>query len=218
MPRQTGTNGRTRVPMTLHGLAEAFTGRTRAPSRTSDACLRNGDVSEAESWLEAGLDSEGVGEELERLCAAAAPAQFPVAKADAFVDPPILVYADQTRTFGKDGVETMVIKPAEIRFAHNGLQPLFTCGRSVREVAESLKVGSICPKSLPMIKVVSHEGKMYSVNNRRPFCLQFAEVEEVQTIVGAPDEHFFRGLNTKTDGRIPFTYLCREGRQGLFSE
>ena len=170
-------------------------------------------MSEAEAWLEEGLQCEGgVGAELERLCEAATPFEPQTEPHDPHST---MIELSDAPTAGArshsieiigtsegSGFQTRRVRPAELRFTYNTLQRLFTCGRRVQDVAEDLHAGRVRPDSLPQIKVVLYDGKWYSVNNRRLWCLQFAEVGEVDAIVGDPNAHFLRGFNTKTDGRI----------------
>lgn len=92
------------------------------------------------------------------------------------------------------------VKVAALRHTHDCLQPLFTCGRSVDVVVEDLLAGRITPAALPTITVVNHNGKWYSANNRRLWCLKQAGVDTAEAIVGDVDEHFLKGLNNKIDG------------------
>merc|ERR1712032_614850 len=87
-----------------------------------------------------------------------------------------------------------------LRHTHSCIQPLFTCGREVKAVAEDLRSGALPLSGLPRITIVNFDGKWYSANNRRLWCLKAARIRIVEAVVGAPDDHFMKGLNTKTDG------------------
>ena len=92
------------------------------------------------------------------------------------------------------------VKPSDIRWTHDKLQRLFTCGRSLAEVATQLQQGVIHASALPSISSVYHEGKWYSRNNRRLWSFKTANISVIDAIVTPVDNHFCKGLTTRTDG------------------
>ncbi|CAJ1331289.1 unnamed protein product [Effrenium voratum] len=94
----------------------------------------------------------------------------------------------------------LCVNPAEIRWTHCRVQRLFTCGRSLLDVADQLRTGKLLPSVLPTINIVHYDRKWYSRNNRRLWCFKSAKVPAVQAVVSPVDQHFLKGLNTTTDG------------------
>ena len=92
------------------------------------------------------------------------------------------------------------VDPGQVRWTHDKLQRLFTCGRSLTEVAQELRSGQLLPSDLPRISLVFYEGKWYSRNNRRLWCFKTVAIHAVQVEVSSVDEPFLRGLTTTTDG------------------
>ena len=102
------------------------------------------------------------------------------------------------------------VDPSELRWTHNKLQRLFTCGRALSEVAHQLRSGRLVPSDLPRITIVFHSGKWYSRNNRRLWCLKTAAIQRVEVEVGVVDQHFLNGFTTTTDGlTVEFWPPCR---------
>ena len=85
--------------------------------------------------------------------------------------------------------QTLLVQPLSIRWTHDKLQQMFTCGRRLKHVADQLRDRSISPEVLPMIEIVSYQGKWYSRNNRRLWCFKEAGLSSIQARVGAVDAH-----------------------------
>lgn len=101
------------------------------------------------------------------------------------------------------------VDPEDLRWTHDSLQRLFTCGRSLAEVADRLQQRTLLPSDLPTVSMVYHGGKWYSRNNRRLWCLKTAGIRSVQVRITAVDQHFLRGLTTRTDGlSVDFFPAC----------
>ncbi|CAK9050305.1 unnamed protein product [Durusdinium trenchii] len=106
------------------------------------------------------------------------------------------------------------VDPSELRWTHNKLQRLFTCGRALSEVAQQLRSGRLVASDLPRISIVFHSGKWYSRNNRRLWCLKAAAIRRVEVEVGIVDQPFLNGLTTTTDGlTVEFWPPCRQQRR-----
>ena len=88
---------------------------------------------------------------------------------------------------------TLWVHPAELRWTHDTLQRLFTCGTPLTRVATQLRQGDIQPSDLPMMSIVRHEEKWYSRNNRRLWCFKEAGVDTVEVLVSSVDAAFLRG-------------------------
>ena len=95
---------------------------------------------------------------------------------------------------------TLWVNPADLRWTHERIQSLFTCGRSVEDVAMQLKQGALLPSDIPMLQVVRYQGKWYSRNNRRLWCFKEARVKAVMVVVSSVDFHFLKGLSTQNQG------------------
>jgi hypothetical protein len=59
------------------------------------------------------------------------------------------------------------IDPNDIRFTQGSMSQTFRDGRSVSELAEGLRGGTIDPGDIPPIRLVEHEGSLFSLDNRR---------------------------------------------------
>lgn len=94
----------------------------------------------------------------------------------------------------------VLAKPSEIRWTHGTIQPLFTCGRPLKEVVDQLRNEQLLPSDLPMIELVSHMGKWYSRNNRRLWCFKQSGLPSIEVRIGKADHYFLKGLSTSTDG------------------
>ena len=112
--------------------------------------------------------------------------------------------------------QTLLVQPLSIRWTHDRLQQMFTCGRRLKHVADQLRDKSISPEVLPMIEIVSYQGKWYSRNNRRLWCFKEAGLRSIQARVGPVDAHFLKGLTTATDGwSVDFYPPCICSRCGI---
>merc|ERR1712194_713794 len=92
--------------------------------------------------------------------------------------------------------QLVVATVAALRNTHHRLQRLFSCGRVLADVVDHLLAGVMTAADFPRLTVTEYEGKWYSANNRRLWCLKQANVATIDAIVGEPDHHFLKGLNT----------------------
>ncbi|MCA8923025.1 MAG: hypothetical protein KDD82_14515 [Planctomycetes bacterium] len=70
-------------------------------------------------------------------------------------------------------------KPSEIRFTQPTVSPHFSRGGDVSDAIAGLKSGRLSPESFPPIRVVSHQGSLFSLDNRRLLAFKSAKVPSV---------------------------------------
>ena len=58
------------------------------------------------------------------------------------------------------------VDPAELRWTHDKIQRLFTCGRRLGDVVTDSCRGVLRPSDLRMIEIVHRVSQWYSLNNR----------------------------------------------------
>ncbi len=59
------------------------------------------------------------------------------------------------------------IDPAEVRFSQDNASYKFGDGRTVEQLAEALRNGSILPTDIEPIRLVERDGKLFTLYNRR---------------------------------------------------
>ena len=71
--------------------------------------------------------------------------------------------------------------PKNIRFTHNSIACKFMCGRTIWETISALETKEMRPRDIPRIDVFwdSHYQAWFSVNNRRLYCFQQANVSTI---------------------------------------
>jgi RHS repeat-associated protein len=72
--------------------------------------------------------------------------------------------------------ETGEIDAGAVRFSQDSIKSTFTDGRSVAELAEGLKNGTIDPASVPPIRILEKNGQIFSLDNRRLAAYQEAGI------------------------------------------
>ena len=75
---------------------------------------------------------------------------------------------------GGGAVAEGVVNPNAIRFSQSSISRTFRGGGTLWETIEGLKSGAIAPGSIPPIRVLEHEGQMFTLDNRRLFVFQQA--------------------------------------------
>jgi hypothetical protein len=68
------------------------------------------------------------------------------------------------------------IDPAIIRFTQNSISSTFRDGGSVADLARRLQAGAVNPYDIPPIRLVEHQGNLFSLDNRRLVAFQQAGV------------------------------------------
>jgi len=108
---------------------------------------------------------------------------------------------DFARTAGK----ISLINPNEVRFSQSSIKPTFKEGGSINELAEGLRAGKINPESIPPIRVVKINGKLYTLDNRRLEAFRRAGID-IRYRLATPEEAAAEGwkFTTKTDGETIF--------------
>ena len=78
---------------------------------------------------------------------------------------------------GADAGAPGMIDARSVRFSQNSIAASFRGGGSVDELAAGLRNGTIDAKSIPAIRLVERDGKLYSLDNRRLYAAQRAGVK-----------------------------------------
>ena len=94
-----------------------------------------------------------------------------------------------------------VIDPKNIRYSQNSISSVFKeSGESVQELADSLKDGSVKPSSIPPIRIVLSEGRIYTLDNRRLWAFRKAGVNiHYKKLDYIPERQTFK-FTTKNNG------------------
>lgn len=79
------------------------------------------------------------------------------------------------------------INPSEVRFSQSSIKATFKEGGSIDELAAGLRSGKISPESVPPIRVVEINGKLYTLDNRRLEAFRRAGVE-IRYRLATPEE------------------------------
>ncbi len=67
----------------------------------------------------------------------------------------------------------------DIRFTQSTASPNFSKGGTVNDTIQGLRTGKVTPQDIPTIRVVEHNGKLYTLDNRRLVAFQNAGVKEI---------------------------------------
>jgi len=68
------------------------------------------------------------------------------------------------------------IDSAAVRFSQSSISRNFSAGGTIDDLAAGLRSGSVNPNSIPPIRLVEREGSMFTLDNRRLWSFQQAEV------------------------------------------
>jgi hypothetical protein len=71
------------------------------------------------------------------------------------------------------------MNPHEIRFSQDTVSPNFSDGGTLTGVVGQLRSGQLSANKFPTIRVVEHNGKLYSLDNRRLSAFKAAQLEDV---------------------------------------
>jgi hypothetical protein len=80
-----------------------------------------------------------------------------------------------------------LLNPRNIRFTQDSIAARFKNGDSVDDLIEKLKAGTITANDMPPIRVFEKNGQLYSLDNRRLYAFQQANVP-IRTIPATTDE------------------------------
>ena len=73
-------------------------------------------------------------------------------------------------------VAANTIDSAAVRFSQSSISRNFSAGGTIDDLATGLRSGSVNPTSIPPIRLVEREGSMFTLDNRRLWSFQQAEV------------------------------------------
>lgn len=96
------------------------------------------------------------------------------------------------------------IDPYLVRFTQDSISSRFKGGDrdSIDDLAEALRSGRVLPADIPPIRLVSREGKLYSLDNRRleTFRRAASSIPYRMATRAEADREFARKFDTTTDG------------------
>ena len=72
--------------------------------------------------------------------------------------------------------ETTTIDAASVRFSQSSISRNFSTGGTIDDLAAGLRNGSINPANIPPIRLIEQDGNLFSLDNRRLWSFQQAEV------------------------------------------
>ena len=59
------------------------------------------------------------------------------------------------------------------------MKPSFRIGTSINDLAEALRNGTVSPNDIPPIRIVEHDGQLFSLDNRRLLAFRLADGIEI---------------------------------------
>jgi hypothetical protein len=71
------------------------------------------------------------------------------------------------------------INPHEVRFSQDSVSNNFSDGHTIEQTASALRSGSLSRHDLPKIRLVEHEGNLFTLDNRRLVAFQQANLDSV---------------------------------------
>ena len=77
---------------------------------------------------------------------------------------------------GGIGAAAKTIDPAAVRFSQSSISRNFSSGGGIEDLAAGLRNGSVNPANVPPIRLVEREGSLFTLDNRRLWSFQQAEV------------------------------------------
>jgi hypothetical protein len=69
-----------------------------------------------------------------------------------------------------------LVRAADVRFTQDSIGSSFRDGGSVLDLADEMAATGAAPKGMPAIRVFQQDGNLYSLDNRRLFAGQYADV------------------------------------------
>jgi len=105
---------------------------------------------------------------------------------------------------------TCLRDPKTIRFTQDSIKAEFKTGDSVDNLIQKLKSGELTADQIPPIRIFEKNGKIYSLDNRRLYTFQEANVP-LRTVWATPEEVAAEAwkFTTKNDGA---SIRIREGQ------
>jgi hypothetical protein len=71
------------------------------------------------------------------------------------------------------------MNPHDIRFSQDTVSPNFSDGGTLTDVVGQLRSGQLSANKFPTIRIVEHNGKIYSLDNRRLSAFKAAQLEDI---------------------------------------
>ena len=124
----------------------------------------------------------------------------------------LTVNNNHTYFVGRDGVlghnsgcEYFKLSPHKIRFTQDSIKQEFKNGRgSLEDTIRGLRSGSISPDNFPAIRILEHNGQLWSLDNRRLYVFQQAGIKIKTEVVFMKNEgirkEFYRKFNPINGG------------------
>lgn len=72
--------------------------------------------------------------------------------------------------------EAGTIDPALVRFSQSSISRNFSSGGTIQDLATGLRSGTVNPADIPAIRLVQQDGNLFTLDNRRLWSFQQAEV------------------------------------------
>ena len=92
------------------------------------------------------------------------------------------------------------IDPARVRFSQDSIKGAFKEGGDIAQLAADLKASKVDPSSIPPIRIVEREGKIFTLDNRRLSAFQEAGIPiRYERLDSVPKRELFK-FTTKNDG------------------
>jgi hypothetical protein len=92
------------------------------------------------------------------------------------------------------------IDPGKIRFSQDSIKGAFSEGGDIAQLAADLKAGRVDPSTIPPIRIVEREGKIFTLDNRRLQTFQEAGIPiRYERLDSVPRRELFK-FTTKNDG------------------
>ena len=96
--------------------------------------------------------------------------------------------------------QTGTIDPKQVRFSQDSIDPRFKEGGSIEDLIAGLKAGKVDPSTIPAIRIVEKDGKIYTLDNRRLKVFQEACIPiKYEKLDAVPKREGFK-FTTKNDG------------------
>jgi hypothetical protein len=73
--------------------------------------------------------------------------------------------------------DLQIINPNNVRFSQDSASYRFKDGRTIDDLADGLRKGTVAPKDVPSIRLVERDGKLFTLDNRRLAAFQKAGVD-----------------------------------------
>ena len=101
----------------------------------------------------------------------------------------------------------------DIYYSQDSVARHFQDGRALTDLEEGLRLGTTSIQRVPTITVVDHDGRWFSVDNRRLLVFKrvYTDSTVIPVLVGQHDQEFRRKFTTKNNGEA-ITVRPRRGK------